>query len=883
MKQTVPDKSTSSTTKPKPFGKVLRKDLNTSHHVSVRSRVITGALTGLMLCAILTYWLSDTPLWYSGTSHRLKGSVYMDLNADQNPNQQEPILPFVKLNLYSDLNDNRQLDESDLWIGSSLTDKEGNFDLRISHGRTYMTRIRKSSHEAQENLISNVVQSGQPLLTLGGDDNVSGLVALRFEGIDIPSDAKINQAFIRIRAAKDNEERPLLWISGEANSKSKGFEVIPGSLSGRTQTQTHTLWECHPWIKDRYYSSPDLSGIIAEIQETGSWDNQGSLTFFIEGQEGIKEAYSATSYSPQLVIHYDLPSHDYLLEIDPTYAQSQTVPFVKWLDYRNHQALQIPFSGTPPVCFSVTEDQRMALLNYQTGMSSGFPPVSEALPDFQQILVLPSSGEVWALKAGIPGRLSIPEGEFSPLPFADTPWLGMAVDPYRERLIAITAQHAILEIDPATRQIHSASKRYPKLKIKHSASIQHLVFHPTAQKLFYLQPDKEGRIALWQADLATGKVTTLGLLKYQEQPLFHVLGMVLSEDGTLTLITGNKGPIETQNLIAQLSPETNEFIIVEPFPNPLRISQCGCHTPLPNHLQGLVMNDLNGNSRQESTEQGYAGVRLYLYVDENANHLKDEADTLIHTVITDEKGTFSWKSYEQGPFLVELDSSSLPEAVTSLHTEIQAVDFHPLARGKISPFLVFNATPRDRIVPLNWVQLSAQKGEEEVRLKWSTVAESDEGQFTILRSFDGISYEVIAHLDAHGPNNQINDYLFIDQDVRHFSQESVAAYRIQRNSALGESYSEVVKVNLREDLAPIQLETTPGTHRPLRVRYRTLENGMAQLRVINLSGRVIYHREVVTGKDHRQIEIANQGWRAGIYYLQLETPREVRMKKIVVK
>ncbi len=887
MKQPLPDKLFSAG-QPKKFGKVLRPELKANASVLVHPRFIAGALAGLMLCTMGVLWLTDSPLLHLGKAHHLQGTVFVDPNADQRLSENESLLPFVKLNLYADLNDNRKLDPDDLAIGSCLTNEQGAFELNVTHGRTYMTRVKNPQHEAQENLATGSVGIALPLLSLGGDDNITGLTALRFDAIDLPADAHITEAFIRLKSVAANPERPLLWIRGEINPLQPAFEETPGNLSERIQTRKDVLWECQPWEKDQFYRSPDLSDLITEIIKTGNWQHRDAITLMIEGKQGIKEAYSATTYAPQLVVHYDLPKHDYLLEIDPAYAPDNGLPRVKWLAFDHHTGLTIPYPGNPPICFGRTQDQRMASFNRHTGMSAGFPPSAQPVSSFTHLVVVPEPTQFFALENGKLGTVQLPEGTFHPFPLQGSlptgleKFTALAVHPFTGQIWALTHNQTLLQIDPRTGEVSPPQNKKIRLKELSREPILQMVYHTGYGLLFYLQADPSGAIYLWQIDPEEGNPQSLGPLTYQSQRIDHIVGMSVLPNDRLSLITGFRGAVETQNMILQMDPMRMEVVQARPYPNPLKLEICGCHVPSPHQIQGLVFEDLNGNGKKEERENAYPGVNIDLFIDQNGNHQIDPQDHRITRLLTNEQGQYLWQSYDSESYLLRLDTSSLPPGIVLTSEPIQTIDFRGFSGGGRGPAVSFNATHKSRIAPLNWVRLKVRPQESHVVLNWSTSTEVDLGQFFILRSTDGIGYETIGRVPARGPSEQLNQYEFLDRDImdQHFP---VVAYRIRRTSPMGEAFSEVVKLSLLADETEIQLETAPGTHRPLITRYRTRVNGVAQLRVINLSGKVVFHREVISGSDLRQLEIPNQGWRAGIYYIQLETNQLSRMKKIVVQ
>jgi hypothetical protein len=879
MKKTLPDKSTDQSS-PRPLGQALRPVGGIKSTVSPRIKYVTGALTGLMLCTLALYWWPDAILGGGREVHRLQGVLFLDPDADQKRSATESLLPFVKLNLYADLNDNRILDPEDLKLSSTLSDERGGFDLQVQREQTFMTRVKHPQHEANENLVSGSVQVAQPFLSLGGDDNVSSLTALRFEEVKIPKDAKIKRSFIRLRSYSDNDERPMLWIAGELQTEPGQFEDAPGNLSERSQTKKGLFWECQSWQKDRFYQSPDLSKIVQELLAYRG--NSPDMTFMIEGSEGIKEAYSSLAYSPQLVIQYELPQHDYLLEIDPAYAPNNGMPKVRWLAFENHQDLSIPYQGNPPLCYGITADQKIASFNWQSGLSTGFNSPTKAVPEVQHLVMLSHGQKLMGLREGRLGTVSLPEGQFQAVTLkgsaASSKLIALTFDPFQNQLWAISQNRHLLTIDPTD----WSAKSLGKINAKTKQEILYLSYDASQERLLFLQKSEARELHLWSLEPEDGQAQFIGPLQYQGQTIHKVIGMLALPDGHLSIITGNEGPVETQNLLLKINPHRLHTEEARLYPDLVQLEKCGCIVPPPHRISGTVFDDLNHDRKRSSHEKAYPEVRVNILWDENENQEADDTDPLVVSLLTDEQGQYSWQSYQSDNFLVQVDTSTLPEGIVLIGETTIPIDFRGYTGGGQGPGKPFNATHRSRVAALKWVQLKVRQQDNNGLLTWTTESTNDEGTFYVMRSTDGINYETIGRVEPEAPSDLTTQYHFTDGGILDLGYP-VVAYRIRRVSALGESFSEVVKLPLNAAQEYISLQVSPGNHRPVSVRYRTQENGQAQIRVINLAGKAIYAGDVPAGPEMRQLEIQNDSWRSGIYYLQLETNQHSRMKKFIVK
>lgn len=817
------------------------------------------------------YLFNGTDLLYSNAEHHIEGTIYMDADGNQQWGEKEQLLPFVKLNIYTDLNDNQRLDAQDLQLASCLTDAKGRFNVNIAHGRTMVARVRDPKNEIQTNTISGSVRVGESYINLGGDGGVSNLTTLRFDNIQFPKDAEIQHAFLRFRAANNNHERPIFWVFGEKHPTESvdNEEVDP-------YTEQSVLWECGNWKKDHLYQSPDLSKVIKGLMTNG----KQQLSLVIEGKDGLKEAYSSAEHAPQLVVHYKIPDHAYLLSIDPSYFSANKSQQSFSLAFKDHQDVQLAYPGVPPVCLALTKEGRMASLNWHSGIFYTFPPAER--PSIEASQLKWGQNHLYGLYQGQIGKVSVPEGGFQKLRIKHKlPFTAISTQATKEELWAIDQAGYVLPIDPITETVieHPISL-VGFAELRNQKILQLAAFEPS-QKLFALVQSSPKSVQLWSINLTDGDIQPLGDLMVQGRPVQDVINLSALPSGKLLLITGSENLPELSNLLVEFNPQNMESKILKPFSKQLQMAQCGCLLAPPHHIEGQVFFDRNANGNQDEKEIAYPNIRLHLYEDQNQNGKLDLTDWLLQTLSTDLEGKYHWQGYPSSQYLVELDSSSLPAGIALLESEIRIVDFRGYLGGGVQNALNFSVNHSSRISQIHWARFQAQVIDDEVKVSWVTTQEKESGYYYIMRSEDGIRYENIGRIVARGPTKGLQEYEFSDQEFLHL-QSGSAVYRVRWENVQGQSsYSELKA--LSQITEALRIELSPGSNRPLDLRYRSEGSGKVALSVINLAGQTVFQKTMITSPDWRQLQISNEDWNAGIYYIQWDGPVQSRMKKIVVQ
>ena len=152
-------------------------------------------------------------------------------------------------------------------------------------------RIAASSDDAEEKVTGGMRMTSTDLDLVY--DKGDQTVGMRFNGVDIPREATVLNAYVQFRTDQTNSELTSLTIKGEAVDNAVTFSDIKYNISSRPTTLTGVSWSPDPWLivgeAGVAQQTPDISSIIQEIVNRPGWTIGNSLAIIITGT-GLRTA-----------------------------------------------------------------------------------------------------------------------------------------------------------------------------------------------------------------------------------------------------------------------------------------------------------------------------------------------------------------------------------------------------------------------------------------------------------------------------------------------------------------------------------------------------------------------------------------------------------------
>lgn len=188
--------------------------------------------------------------------------------------------------------------------------------------------------------------------------------------------------------------------------------------------------------------------------------------------------------------------------------------------------------------------------------------------------------------------------------------------------------------------------------------------------------------------------------------------------------------------------------------------------------------------------------------------------------------------------------------------------------SSFSPF-TFGSTNGENPLPIKLLNFSATAANKEIGIVWTTAQEINNDKFTLERSRDGVSYEVIYERPGAGNSDDILSYTFEDRKP----YPGVNYYRLLQTDYDGK-YEYFGPVSASMDSRKT-LEVYPNPASDI-VRWQSPEQVFI-VKLYDNSGRLHTTSQLQNG----EAEISIASLQTGIYHLQLITPTSIYNSKVI--
>lgn len=181
------------------------------------------------------------------------------------------------------------------------------------------------------------------------------------------------------------------------------------------------------------------------------------------------------------------------------------------------------------------------------------------------------------------------------------------------------------------------------------------------------------------------------------------------------------------------------------------------------------------------------------------------------------------------------------------------------------------------VVPVTLTEFKGTLQQKQVLLQWSTSTEVNSKHFELEKSFDGTGFRKIATIPAAGFSNTVQQYRYFDLEKLHEKNY----YRL-RSVDIDEQFemSEIILIKppgIRQEMIVLN---NPFTN-SLLIRFVKVPETDGQLRLTDMSGRLMASRKIYTGEQQVQFMIPPGKLGRGIYLLQAELNGNTFLKQVL--
>ena len=176
-------------------------------------------------------------------------------------------------------------------------------------------------------------------------------------------------------------------------------------------------------------------------------------------------------------------------------------------------------------------------------------------------------------------------------------------------------------------------------------------------------------------------------------------------------------------------------------------------------------------------------------------------------------------------------------------------------------------------LPIELISFTGHCLSENIMLKWSTASERNNDYFSLERSLDGTSWQIITLVDGAGNSNSIVNYSFIDQELNN----SLSYYRLKQTDFDGIfEYSDIIAQNNCSDIVS-ELTIYPNpTNELLNISFSGDISKFISMSISNVLGEITYYSELY------QPKIVVENKINGIYFLHINLESNSINTKFIV-
>ncbi len=182
-------------------------------------------------------------------------------------------------------------------------------------------------------------------------------------------------------------------------------------------------------------------------------------------------------------------------------------------------------------------------------------------------------------------------------------------------------------------------------------------------------------------------------------------------------------------------------------------------------------------------------------------------------------------------------------------------------------------------IELSMFEADYIKEKKSVDLRWETVSEISNDYFTIEKTIDGYTYEVIGIVDGNGNSQMVNTYDLKDERPT----KGTSYYRLAQTDFDGTTtYSKIVPVFIEASFGDLSVVPNPVTSNS-KLSYTSDYASEATVKILDLAGKLIETITVESEKGSNFIELNTSTLNDGIYFVTIGNSIEVETIKFVKK
>jgi hypothetical protein len=183
-------------------------------------------------------------------------------------------------------------------------------------------------------------------------------------------------------------------------------------------------------------------------------------------------------------------------------------------------------------------------------------------------------------------------------------------------------------------------------------------------------------------------------------------------------------------------------------------------------------------------------------------------------------------------------------------------------------------------LPIELLYFNTICNEENVKLLWTTVSETNNDYYSVERSSNAIDWENVINVNGAGNSNQLINYQAWDNTPLY----GLSFYRLKQTDFDGSyTYSEIVTTDCNNSISENSIINTGQSNNMLFVEYFSIDDQPANIRLYNVQGQLIKTLiEVPSSEGINNFAIDINDISQGIYMLTASSSDKISAQKIII-
>lgn len=190
------------------------------------------------------------------------------------------------------------------------------------------------------------------------------------------------------------------------------------------------------------------------------------------------------------------------------------------------------------------------------------------------------------------------------------------------------------------------------------------------------------------------------------------------------------------------------------------------------------------------------------------------------------------------------------------------------------PYLYSNSP-----LPVELISFEGSRRGNKVLLQWQTATEKNSSHFIVERTNDGGNFVEVTKVLAAGNSSQLISYEAFDE----YPVNGKNFYRLKEIDINGdEQFSKLVEVNFVNEQTTLSVHPNPIKQNNFQIRYLALTTGLAELSVLDVTGRKIYDERFYVSEDKiTNWNVTIPDMKQGLYYIRINNGIELVSQKLI--